>query len=145
MNERRLWILACCILLTASWLNASFGIAADPPRTDLYGDPLPEGAIARLGTVRMRHKPYEVMVQCFSPDGKMLATADHYALMLWDTSTGKALRHFKKREWGRGGGLSREFRNAVRTGWEAHRVDRWSRHSILRPGYWRSGPAFPRT
>ncbi|MCH7729507.1 MAG: hypothetical protein IH991_23980 [Planctomycetes bacterium] len=44
----------------------------DAQRMDLFGDPLPAGAIARFGTIRLKHKDVECVA--FSPDGEMLAT-----------------------------------------------------------------------
>jgi WD40 repeat protein len=66
----------------------------DPERTDLYGDPLPDGAVARLGTTRLRHADAIVSLAC-SPDGKTLASAskDH-TLRLWDAATGKELHRY---------------------------------------------------
>src|ERR1051326_3983564 len=60
------------------------------PRTDRHGDPLPDGAIARLGTERRRHG------HCFafSPDGKILATARERTVWLWDMSTHKEICQF---------------------------------------------------
>ena len=59
--------------------------------TDLYGDPLPSGAIARLGTVRFRHAGflYDVLL---SPDGRRLYSAGDEAIEVWDTRTGHRLR-----------------------------------------------------
>lgn len=65
---------------------------------DHRGDPLPPGAVARLGTVRLRH-PGSVTALAFSPDGKWLASTSHNAifqpdrtLRVWDARTGKELR-----------------------------------------------------
>ncbi len=59
--------------------------------TDLYGDPLPPGAVARLGSLQLRHSGLSEVV--FSADGKALISAggDH-VLRTWDVATGKLTR-----------------------------------------------------
>ncbi len=62
------------------------------PLTDLYGDPLPDGAIVRMGTVRFRHGS-SVTAVCYSPDGKTVSSASRdHTLRLWDPTTGKEVR-----------------------------------------------------
>jgi RNA polymerase sigma factor (sigma-70 family) len=71
-----------------------------PARVDLYGDPLPEGAIARLGTVRLRQSG-GLRALVFSPDGKSIITGGRSsALHQWDLATGKELRRFTGPETG---------------------------------------------
>ncbi|MHC4527181.1 MAG: WD40 domain-containing protein, partial [Planctomycetota bacterium] len=59
---------------------------------DLYGDSLPTGAIARLGTRRLRHMDEAASV-AFSPDGKTIASAGggEGVVAVWETATGKKL------------------------------------------------------
>jgi WD40 repeat protein len=80
------------ILATACVCLAPLAARAD---TDPHGDPLPAGATARLGTVRLRH-PGELLALAFSPDGKTLATAGTDKLIrFWDLASGKELGQCK--------------------------------------------------
>src|SRR5690242_13991092 len=65
------------------------------PLLDQAGDPLPEGAVARLGTLRWRHGD-AVLALAFSPDGQFLATGSRDGLArLWECKSGKELRRFE--------------------------------------------------
>src|SRR4051794_32976872 len=71
---------ALCLLLALSVAPA----AAPPARlVDRYGDPLPPGAVARLGTSRWSWT--DGMRRLFAhPDGKHLLSTDGEGLAFWD-------------------------------------------------------------
>lgn len=61
-------------------------------RVDRDGVPLPTGAVARMGSARLRHGGASALV--FTPDGKTLASAG-VDVCLWNVSTGLEVRHFQ--------------------------------------------------
>jgi WD40 repeat protein len=85
----------CCVVAALiPVVQGRGGHAAEPaePRLDLYGDPLPPGARARLGTVRFRHDSNLYGV-AYSPDGTLIASCgDGHTVCVWEAETGKLVR-----------------------------------------------------
>ena len=66
--------------------------AQESTRKDLFGDPIPEGALVRMGSVRFRS---DSSIACivFAPDGKSVVTAGYSnKVTFWDVATGKPAR-----------------------------------------------------
>ena len=64
-------------------------------RLDRFGDPLPEGALARIGTLRFRPRVEGDMYGggiAFLPDGKTLVSLNSNSLYFWEWVAGKELR-----------------------------------------------------
>jgi WD40 repeat protein len=80
-------------------------VCQSPERTDRFGDPLPSGALARLGSVRLRHVPGKggqgdgVSWLAFAPDGLHLASAseDDATVRVWDLQTSRQLAELTAR------------------------------------------------
>jgi RNA polymerase sigma factor (sigma-70 family) len=61
-------------------------------RVDAFGDPLPDEAVSRLGTLRFRHGQAVTFVR-FTPDGQVLVTQGVDGARTWEVATGKQI-HF---------------------------------------------------
>ncbi len=104
-----LLLLAASIVGGAGLLAQQGEKAATPPpkdaapparavRVDRQGDPLPEGALARFGTVRLR-QGWMTSHVLFSPDGTQLAVLGYgRPLGLWDVASGKQIHQFHERD-----------------------------------------------
>jgi RNA polymerase sigma factor (sigma-70 family) len=104
--------IATAVLLTVVTLAASVAFCSRQPTpaepahpdpgpsaavpaaaTDFFGDPLPDGAVARLGTARFNHGD-GLNALYFTPDGKTILSEGNGFLHHWDAVTGKELaRH----------------------------------------------------
>jgi hypothetical protein len=70
--------------------NIAFQKIEKRNRVDAFGDPLPDGAFARLGSTRLRTtglRAAEIL-----PDGKRIVTLGTTQLRLWEADSGKLLR-----------------------------------------------------
>jgi WD40 repeat protein len=78
-------VLALGALAGNYWESA---VAQDTKYVDRLGDPLPEEAIARIGSGRLRHADAKYAI--FSPDSATLLTVDDDGgIQIWQSSTGK--------------------------------------------------------
>jgi RNA polymerase sigma factor (sigma-70 family) len=66
----------------------------EKPRTraDRFGDPLPDEAITRIGTLRFRSGDY-INAIAFGADGKQLLSCGNDGVRIWDAATGRQQRH----------------------------------------------------
>jgi RNA polymerase sigma factor (sigma-70 family) len=59
-------------------------------RKDSYGDPLPPGVVARMGSVRLRHFRSHI---AFAAEGKtLISVGPDYRVCAWDVATGRLIR-----------------------------------------------------
>lgn len=82
--------LARAVTVLALMLGGE-ALAAD---VDLYGDPLPPGALARLGTKRLQLSSVVRQI-AYSPDGKTLVSAS-VSIRVWDAKSGRLIRESSK-------------------------------------------------
>ncbi len=92
------------VVLLATWLPIGVIATAEPakekqPCLDRRGDPLPDGAIYRLGSTRFR-AGWGVYFLAFSKDGKTLVSVNSMGrsrqdvVRIWKVDTGEQLRRF---------------------------------------------------
>ena len=82
--------LAMRYLLATAVLFGLGSAAAQTPRLDRYGDPLPAGAVARLGSLRLFCAD-DLANVVFSPDGRIVAAVlQKGPTQFWEVATGRA-------------------------------------------------------
>lgn len=100
MPHRSIYFSLAVSLFASGWVLPA---TAQPQATvDLHGDPLPTGAVARIGTIRLRHEG-DVLGVAFSPNGKLLASVGRDgAVRVWEMPSGRQLQCFQTQNGGSG-------------------------------------------
>ena len=100
MSSLRGGLVLASVVILAAWPGFGGEPKSEPKpapkspkkvRLDQYGDPLPPGAIMRLGSTRLRHA-WSVTSLAFLPDGKRLLSGGwDKTARLWEVTTGKLI------------------------------------------------------
>jgi hypothetical protein len=112
-------LLPGCLALGLSQYAAVEIAASDagskeaPARIDRYGDPLPEGALLRLGTLRFRYPCFRESHRQLLADGKTLVISSGDELRWVDTETGRYVRRRPLRAGASVCGFSNDSRLAL--------------------------------
>ena len=88
-------VLTLLVIAAVARVAASVFMVQAPPGwvadgTDVHGDPLPEGAIARLGTVRFRTTTWTNL--CWLDDGRIASGGFDEEIVIWDGETGERVQ-----------------------------------------------------
>jgi WD40 repeat protein len=89
-------MLAAMIVLSVGLAHGQAPGEKTSQRKDIYGDPLPEGALARCGTNRFRFDDWVTQI-VFAPNSKTLAALalEKSIVFLTDADTGKVIQRFQ--------------------------------------------------
>jgi WD40 repeat protein len=99
--SRRCLFLAAVLIF---WPNAAAGFF-DPQdstsgrevRTDIAGDPLPPGAVARLGVTRFRHTGWHTGMAVSADSKRIVTTSENgRSVRFWELATGKLLHEIRE-------------------------------------------------
>src|SRR5262245_1304125 len=120
---RTLFVLVLAIGLALQAPTAIHAQEGSTPRLDRFGDPLPVGALTRLGTLRFHRCSHAA----YSPDGKIIATADSDEVNLWDVATSKKIRRLPlQNHWSAVGLIfSHDGKKLAVIGWGGTSVRLW--------------------
>jgi WD40 repeat protein len=67
--------------------------APSSARLDAFGDPLPDDAVVRLGTIRFNHGD-GLSALLYAPDGKSIVSVGNGVTRVWNAETGAEVRQF---------------------------------------------------
>jgi WD40 repeat protein len=112
MMWRTALLAPCLLLLSSSTVWSQKEPRTPPARVDQFGDPLPTGVLARMGSVRLACED-SIRSAFFAPDGKSFSvcTSDkEKQLWVFDVETGRALRRLSLPEGPREHALSADGR-----------------------------------
>jgi WD40 repeat protein len=105
---------------------------ARTPPADRHGDPLPEGALLRIGSVRYRAGyPTDAAL---SPDGKTFATTSNEEITLWAVDSGRPLHRLRSAELPPDCSPNQKFLCFSPDGKRLVSLGGWERTGFIRPG-----------